>query len=213
VKLRTFSACLGLLLALTGCAPSAPTAAPKLLGVYASPAADPWLRQAFTCTQGGEVVLRVVNGPQEADLQLRLGEPPGLDAPAFQIDTEEILVAAQRDSPLRELTLEQARELFAGGGDPALQVWAYSSGDELQRAFEALVMQGRVITSLARMAVSPQNMAEALDADPQAVGFLPRHWLTDSARALYSAGTVPVLAITRSEPEGELAALIACLQK
>ena len=74
-------------------------------------------------------------------------------------------------------------------------------------------MQGTPVTSLARLAVSPQQMSDTLNMEKNAVGILPRHWKAGSTREVYSAGTVPVLAITASQPSGALASLIACLQK
>ncbi len=187
--------------------------AQAVVSVYAPPSADPWLNEAFTCAQGRNTVLSVVDDPAAADLQLRLGEPAGLNVPAYQIDTEELLIVTHRESPVQNLTLEEARELFAGRGDPAVQVWAYSPGDDIQRLFDSLVMQGGVVTSQARLAVTPQQMSDVLNAEKNAVGILPRHWKAGSPREVFSAGMVPVLAITPSEPAGALAALIACLQK
>lgn len=214
MKLRFLPACLCLLICLSACAPVTQAApAQVVISIYNPPAADPWLQEAFTCAEEQAVVLSVVNDPGTADLQLRIGEPPGLTGPAYQIDTEEILVVTHRESPVQNLSLEQVRELFAGRGDPSVQVWVYSDGDDIQRAFEALVMQGGLVTSLARLAVTPQQMSDVLNTELNTVGVLPRHWKTGTPRQVYSAGTVPVLAVTRAEPEGALASLIACLQK
>lgn len=144
---------------------------------------------------------------------LRIGEPPALTRPAYQIDTEEILVVTHRESPVQNLTVEGARDLFAGRGDPSVQIWAYADGEDVQQAFDELVMGGEPVTSLARMATSAQEMSDALNAEKNAVGILPRHWKAGSVRDVFSAGTVPVLAITRVEPEGALKQLVACLQK
>ncbi len=116
-----------------------------------------------------------------------------------------------RESPLEDLTLEQARALFAGG-DPSVQVWVYAEGEEMQGLFDQLVMAGRPVTSFARVAPNPQVMAEALNA-PEAVGILPREWVDGNLRSIYSLGSVPVLAIMEVEPQGALKDLIACLQK
>ncbi len=74
-------------------------------------------------------------------------------------------------------------------------------------------MQGEPVTSLARLAASPQQMSDTLNAEKNAVGILPRHWMAGSVREVYSAGKIPVLAVTPSEPAGTLASLIDCLQK
>ena len=197
---------------IAACAPT-PTAAPlSQVDVYASAAAGPWLTEAFTCAADSNLVLNVVQDSAQAELILRIGEPAALSTPAFQIDTEEILVVTHRESPLQNMTLEQVRTLFTNG-DPSVQVWVYASGEDVQEVFDQAVMTGRPVTSFARMASSPQEMSDVLNAQSNAVGILPRHWLAGSPRFIYSVGTVPVLTITPSEPQGALKTLIVCLQK
>ncbi len=154
-----------------------------------------------------------VDDPSNAAITLRVGEPQSLSSPAYQIDTEEILVVTQRQSPVQNLSLEEARALFAGQGDPAVQVWVYASGVDVQDAFNRSVMQGQNIAPSARLAVDPQQMSDTLVNEPDTVGILPRHWKVGDAREVLSVGTVPVLAITHNEPQGTIKQLIACLQK
>jgi hypothetical protein len=180
--------------------------------VYATSAAEPWLAEAFSCAADVDVVLSVTPDPGAADLILQMGEPAALASPAFQIDSEEILVVTHRESPLQNLTLEQARALFAGS-DPSVQVWVYPSDADVQKVFDALVMKGGSVSSFARVASTPQEMSDVLNAESNAVGILSRHWLTGSPRSIFTAGTVPVLAITQAEPQGALKNLISCLQK
>ena len=198
---------------IAACAPSAtPVPETQVISVYTTPATQSWLADIFACTPFGTVI-SVANDPASADLSLRLGEPEMLVTPAYQIDTEEILVLTQRQSPLQNMTVEQVRELFAGQGDPSVQVWVYASGEDVQQAFEQAVMQGRSVTSLARLATGPQQMSDALNNTPKAVAILPRHWKAGDARVLYSIPDVPVLAIVNEEPHREIQALLACLQK
>ena len=100
------------------------------------------------------------------DILIRLGQPDGWAGSVFQVGTEEIVVAANLQSPLPSLTLEQAQTLFAGQGDPPqAQVWGYASAEDTQKVFEQVVMNGRSVTSFARLAVSPLHMVESLSAD------------------------------------------------
>jgi hypothetical protein len=198
---------------LAGCAAPSPAQPQAQLNLYASSAAGPWLSEAFACAAGQNVLLNLVASPEQAGLVLRVGEPPALISPSFQIDTEEILVVANRQSPLQNLALDEARQLFAGRGDPAAELWVYSPGEDTQQVFDRLVMGGAVVSSLARLAVSPQNMSDSLNSGTKAVGILPRHWKAGDLREVFSAGNVPVLAITPQQPEGALWDLIACLQK
>ena len=179
--------------------------------MYATSAAGPWLSELYACADRSSVVLNLA--PGSPDISVRLGEPETLVSPAYQIAEEEILIVTNRESPLQNLTSEEAQALFAGKGDPSVQVWAYAPREDLQLAFDRLVMKGQAVTSFARLAASPQQMSDILNADHNAVGILSRHWKVGTVREVYSAGTVPVLAITQSEPTGAARELIACLQK
>jgi hypothetical protein len=197
---------------LSSCAPSTPPVTPQLINVYSSAAAEPWLAGVYDCAAGTAAVPNRVADPEAAELVLRVGEPEVLVTPAFQIDSEEILVVARPESTVGELTLQGARALFAGQGDASVQVWVYAAGDDVQRIFEQAVMSGRAVAPSARLAANPQHMSEALQAEANAVGILPRRWLTGGERELLSVGTAPVLVITPAGPEGPIAPIIACLQ-
>jgi hypothetical protein len=154
-----------------------------------------------------------VDDPSAAAIVLRVGQPETLTSPAYQIDTEDILVVTQRQSPIQNLSFEGVRTLFAGQGDPSVKIWTYASGEDVQDVFNRLVMQGQNISSSARLAVDPQQMSDTLVNEPNTVGILPRHWKVGDSREVFSVGTVPVLVITSEEPQGVLKQLIACLQK
>jgi hypothetical protein len=110
------------------------------------------------------------------------------------------------------LSLEGARALFAGQGDPSVQVWVYPSGSDVQEVFNRIVMQGQNVSPAARLAVDPQQMSDTLVSEPNTVGILPRRWQAGDVREALSLGSVPVLAITPDEPQGMVKQLIACLQ-
>ena len=186
---------------------------PEVVSVYSSSATEPWLSGLYDCAAAqNNTVLSRVNDPSIADIALRLGEPEVLSVPAFQIDTEEILIVTHRQSPVQNLTLDEARTLFTQG-DPSVQVWVYASDEDVQQVFDQLVVEGRNVVSSARVVVSPQQMSDALVNESNAVGILPRHWKAGDVRDVFSIGTVPVLALTKSEPQGVVKELIGCLQK
>ena len=122
-------------------------------------------------------------------------------------------MVTHRQSPLQNMNVDEVRELFTGQGDPSVQVWGYASGEDTQRVFEQAVMQGRSVTSLARLAVSPQHMSDTLNNEPNAVGILPRHWKVGDSRFVFTIPDVPVLVIASEQPQGAIQAVIACLQK
>jgi hypothetical protein len=198
-------------LLLFSCSTPTISVTPQLIAVYSTSAAQPWLPELYECAGTASAISRV-DDPSAADIVLRVGEPPFLDTPAFQVDTEEILIVTHRQSPVQNLTVEHARALFAGQGDPSVQVWVYASGEDVQEVFDQVVMAGRSVSASASLAVNPQQMSDTLVNEANTVGILPRHWKAGDVREVFSVATVPVLAITASEPQGMIQKLLACLQ-
>lgn len=193
------------------CSPGTPVVTPQVISVYSTSAAQPWLPSLYECA-GTQAVISRVDDPAAADIALRIGEPEFLSSPAYQIDTEELLIVTHRQSPVQNLSLEDARALFAGRGEPSVQIWVYAEGEDLQVAFDRSVMAGARVSSSARLAVSPQQMSDTLVNETNTVGILPRRWKAGDAREVFSIATVPVLALTSSEPQGLVRDMIACLQ-
>ena len=195
---------------LAACTPSTPSVQAQVVSAYATSAATPWLADLYACAEKSNVVINI--SAQAPDILLQVGEPETLTSPAYQIDEEELLIVTNRESPVQNLSLEEAQNLFAGQGDASVQVWGYASEADVQLVFDQLVMKGRSVTSLARMAADPQEMSDVLSSEPNSVGILPKHWKVGSVRVVYSAGVVPVLAISKQEPQNLVWELISCLQ-
>jgi len=198
-------------LLISSCSTSTPPATPEIVTVYSTSAAEPWLHELYDCA-GTAPVLSRVDDPSAAQIALRVGEPKDLQF-GYQIDTEDILIVTHRQSPINNLTLEEARALFLGQGDPSVQVWVYASGEDVQQVFDQFVMEGRIITPSASISATPQQMSDTLVNTPNTVGILPRHWNVGDSREVFSVATVPVLAITQNELQGAAKNLIACVQK
>jgi len=94
-----------------------------------------------------------------------------------------------------------------------VQVWVYAAEEDVQEVFDQVVMEGRIVTSSARLAVNPQQMSDTLVHESNAVGILSRHWKVGDARNVYLVASVPVLAQTDLGPQDVVKELIACLQK
>jgi len=197
---------------LASCSPQLqPTFQPDIIDVYSTSAAQPWMSDLFTCANDLAVGLNVTG--DSPDIYLQVGELENLLSHAYQIDQEELLIVTHRESPLRNLTLSDVQDLFAGQGDLSVELWIYSSDADLEIAFDQLVMKGRAVSSFASVASSPQEMSDILNNQSKAVGILPRHWKAGTVREVYSAGIIPVLAITKNEPNETVNQLIGCLQK
>lgn len=197
--------------------PQAPT--PELVSVYATSAVYPWLRNVYECAPSS-VSVRLAN-PDGADISLRLGEPIPLASPAYQIGLEDVLIIVHPQTGVGTLTTDQARQIFAGeitnwqdvgGADLPIQVWVFSVAQDVQALFNRVVMNGRPVTSLARLAVSAQAMADSVGSNPGSVGLLPRRWKTGSTREAWALSSVPVLAVVKTPPQGILTDMLRCLQ-
>ncbi len=209
---------------LTSCTPASPTP-PAILRVQYTFATRPWLSKLNDCAGESALALeqRPVGllDPQSADLTLRLGDRD-LSGLAYQIDSEEIVVIVNPQNPVRSLSAGDVLALFTGavsnwqavgGKDAPVQVWVFARGEDLQQIFEATALGGAPVVSTARLAAGPEAMAQAVAGDVQAVGLLTRSLLAADVEAVYSAANVPVLVSLPAAPEGELANLVACLQK
>lgn len=194
------------------CAPSATLVTPEVVTLYSTSAAESWLYELYDCA-GTSPVLSRVDDASTADIVLRVGEPQALSSFAYQIDTEEILIVTHRQSAVNNLSIEDARALFAGQGDPSVQVWVYASDADVQEVFDQFVMEGRPVMPSAMVAANPQQMSDTVVNEPNTVGILPKHWKVGDSRFVYTIPNIPVLAITQNEPRGTIKELIACLQK
>lgn len=199
---------------LFSCSPTTPSVTPQLVTVYSTSAAQPWLPLLYECAEDSTVISRV-DDPSTADIVLRIGEPPFLDSPAYQIDQEEIWIVTHRESSISQMSLDALQNLFAGQGDASIQVWVYTADEDVQQVFDQYVMQGRSVSTFAYVAASPEHMLNVLDSERQAIGILPLTWSMkmSGSRGMYHVAKVPVLAITNSEPQGVMRELLVCLQK
>jgi hypothetical protein len=228
---------------LVGCqpriAPPPPTA--QVIRVQYTPALAPRLKALHACAAGlagaGVVVSELPASDMkldQADLSLRLGQPAAPAGYSAAIGEDEVaaVVNPANHSVLHTGDLAAIfsgqvrtwRDLAVGmGAAPTgvatalpLQIWTYAAGDDQRDAFVATALSGAAIDVRASIAPSPQAMLEAIAADPGAIGYLPRSWVTSQVSVVEIAGVtparVPLLALAPSEPQGLTRALLACLQ-
>jgi phosphate transport system substrate-binding protein len=112
---------------------------------------------------------------------LRVGEPASLSTSAFQLGKDAILVGTNPQNPVTGLSEMQIREIFSGqidnwsavnGADAPVNVWVYAREVDIQQVFQAVVMDNLPISSSARLATSPHEMAQALANDSNAIGIM-----------------------------------------
>ena len=192
---------------------------PVPLTVHVSSAAYPWVSSAYDCIPSSAAL--ILSDDPEADIVLRLAEPEGLTVPAYQIGTDDLLVVTHPEVGVGALTPAQVEALFAGqfanwrdvaGTDQDVQVWTFAPTVDVQAYFDRLILHGRPVSSLARLAVSAPHMSNSVGAVPGSIGLLPRRWKAGNTREVLVVSSVPALALVREAPQGPLAELLACMQ-
>lgn len=212
---------LTLLLVACAAAPSIPAISP--LRVQHTFATLPWLEAVQRCAgetpASFEQRAALFLEAESVDLAIRIGEPSPLLLPAYQIDQEEVLVVVHPQNPVRSLSRTQVQGLFGGslrtwqavgGEDAPVQVWVFPPGEDVQQVFSA-ALEGTPITSLARLATTPEAMLRAIADDPHAIGLLTRRLLDERVRPVFTVALAPVLALM--PPASPAEALVGCLQR
>jgi hypothetical protein len=213
------------LLVLTACGPGSPTPVPAALTVDYSFATASWLADLYTCAGTSALVAdqRAADAfDPQASLTLRLGLPAGQNAAAYQVGSEDLLVVVNKAAPVTSLTVDQVVGLFSGritdwsqidlGKAGQVQPWVFASGEDVEQLFEQAILGGSPLSTQARLASTPDEMSQAVAADPNAIGILPRHWKAGNVTSVLTAASAPVLVLTPAQPQPTVAALIACLQ-
>ncbi|MBL8050243.1 MAG: hypothetical protein JNM46_03395 [Anaerolineales bacterium] len=164
------------------------------------------MNEIYTCANDLSIILKI--SEENPELYIQIDEPEILINNAYQIGEEEIVIVTKSQSQLQMLSLNEAQNLFASGEN----IWVYAEGEDMQRLFDQFVMEGRSVSSFAKVALNPKIMLQMLEENPNAIGFTPKSLLNQNLKLVYSVGTFPVLALTETEPQGAVKSLIGCLQ-
>lgn len=191
---------------LISCSPTQPTLLTQVININYSPSTENWMDEVYACANDLSIILKV--SPQENDIRFQFGEPNVLVGRAYQIAEEELIVATSSQSKLHLLSLDEVGDLFASGEN----VWVYAEEEEMQEVFEQFAMKSRSLSPFARIAPNPTVMLQKLEENPDAVGVIPKSLLHQNLKEIYSVGVFPVLAIVKTEPQGSMKQLLACLQ-
>jgi hypothetical protein len=205
--------------------PQVENSAPQILQYSFSTA--PWLGNLFACA--GKTAIKAdqraldYQDIQIADFVFRMGQVVESNAHAFQIGKDDLIIIANPANKMKDLTLEQVRGLFGGqihswksinGVDNPVQVWVFPAGEDIQRIFSQVVMNGSPITSLARLATSADEMNEGIGSDVNAIGIITSRLKSESVAQIYLAiKELPVLIITKTTPDEMNSQIILCLQQ
>lgn len=198
---------------------------PEVVRVAITPAARYTGLAVSTCASGIQgadfEIQESYAGQAKADLLVRLGEPYPAATFAAQIAEEELTIVLNPANPAGSLTLEQVQALFSGrvknwtavgGVDAPVQVWSLLPADETREVFVQIVLQNGLIVTTAQLAPTPELMAETIASNPNAIGFLPKSWITSDLTAILPGVSMPVLVVSDQEPTGAARQLVICLQ-
>lgn len=197
-----------------------------------------WLEPALNgCTLAETGYGLVVNklppeavDPSAADITLLWGALPSLPGYTIEIGKDELVWIVNPQNPVNNLSFEQIKKIFSGHvpawkdldpGQPenaGLEVWDYPAGNEVRAVF--LGWAGELERNpAAKLAPDPAAMRQAVSADRNAFGYLPRRWVNASVQTITVEGTAPdqfnapLLANTPQEPDGDLYDWLICLQQ
>jgi hypothetical protein len=164
---------------------------------------------------------------KEQDLVIWWGEVPEETEFAYPLNEDELIVIVNPENPKGALGRTELISLFSGRieswteigiHDQPVKVWIFPESNIISASFQSGILDGQRITRLASIAPSSQAMLASIAGDAGAIGFLPRSWLSSDVKAIELAAELqdsvrkPLLALTMSEPRGDLNTLIACLQ-
>ncbi len=217
-----WSVFVAILLFITSCAPAAAEA--DELRIAISPAAQPASAAVLACLPRAEDIHISFDELYPAAIQLdkvhlyiRLGEPAEQPAFAAQLATESLVIIT---NAIDQLSRSQAADLFSGrisnwselgGEDLPVELWVGPASDEARLAFEESVLLGSPVSGDANIASDPQQILDAVAANPGAAGLLPAAWASGAAQIDLGI-ELPVLAIAAKEPNGAARAVLSCLQ-
>ncbi|MEZ4769088.1 MAG: substrate-binding domain-containing protein [Caldilineales bacterium] len=230
-----------------GCGTAVATPVPVSLTVAASSSAQPLAAlavDAYTRANphvtitlepvGSELAAQWLVAQGRADAAFLVATPPiafsdGLTG--TQIATDALVLVVNRDNPLDNIGLDQARQVFTGRtrlwselgeGHGAIQVVTREAGVGVRNALQQAVMGRRRFTPTALVYPGNRELHDAVADDPLAIGFLPASWLDDRVKALTLEGmshdwvalnvpgypaVLPIYFVTPDDPSPEVAAL------
>jgi len=219
-----------------------PAPTPEAIQVSYPAALKPWADKLAICASSNPLIaLYFAQSPDPTpssifaeEVVLELGDPATRDASMYlsQVGWEQIIVVVNQDNLLSKLSIDNIRLIYSGikstwenGSDQHIQVWVLPDGDPTRISFDQAVIVFQSLTSEAMLAPDSQAMLEAIAVDINAIGYLPESILSSAEptlvenikivqldKSLDEALRQPVIAVTRSEPQGRMRDLLVCLQ-
>ncbi len=180
----------------------------------------------------------VTGQPVKASIALAYGEIESLGSEIFQLGNELLVPVTYKDSPLNFLPAELSRAILNGqiktweaaaefcpecflttGMKGDINLYAYSPGTQLYQAASHFYVNGKPLSSVARLTPHSAAIREALRVDSQGLAILPRTWVDSTVNEVdfeLTGGitpSIPMLAYAGEPLTVALQAWLACVQK
>ncbi len=226
-----------LLFILTGCAAATPTPQPALTiwTVNLTPALGYMTTTINECASAQPetgVFLREVPVNaldfENTDISLTWGTVSETTLPVFELGTDQLSVIIHPGNPVDSLNQSQLEQIIQGEittwqqtGDPLdgdIAWWLLPAGDEARTLLEKTLAIQPERNPYAWMAPDADAVVQSVASDTLAIGIVPARWLSDSVKSIQLIGldteslTLPILAVTRQQPDAEMTVFLACLQ-
>ncbi len=160
----------------------------------------------ITVQGGGSSVGLKSIGDGTADIgtyssELKDDETAGITS--YEIAKDGIVIAANNENSVNDLTTEQAKEIFGGnitnwdavdGVSATINVITREDGSGTRDAFISIVMGGKEGTPILKTAVvqsSTEAVKQSVKGDPNAIGYISLADLSDDIKALQVDGVSP----------------------
>ncbi|NMC55385.1 MAG: undecaprenyl-diphosphate phosphatase, partial [Chloroflexi bacterium] len=186
-------------------------------------------------------LLQSVAAYQPAELRLTFPLPSEQAAYSYQLGSQTLTLALNATNPLRSLsfddliTLLQEDDATWGGFfqhcascsfseegsasfDGEIKLYIYYEGSPYQNAVVEASGLNTASMNGALFIPSAEALLTQLQLEPNAVGFLPSHWLTSAIISVQISNLpaasleLPILALLDQQPSGELKDFLLCLQ-
>jgi ABC-type phosphate transport system substrate-binding protein len=181
--------------------------------------------------------------PSEGAVLLRWGAPPELADYSAQLAENRLVMIVNPKNPLTSLTPALIRQIAEGkisnwnaafqqcpdcfdsqpseelGNLPPVLNF-YQAGEEVQDIFERQILAGTpVARAAATLIPSSLSMQQEVGQDIAAIGYIPSGAVDNSVKAITITGleetqlSMPILAISLSEPQGAIREWLLCIQQ
>jgi hypothetical protein len=197
-----------------------PPPTPQTIAVTYSPYLSWMVESLHTCSNNIQQIALVIEEsashaePEAGEVILWLGTPPqGYSAFASQLGWEELTIITHPNNESTQLDVSSIVKSYTSL-EPPYQAWTYPQSSQPRQVFDAIMLENKVTSPHVLLAPDPEAMLQAISGDPNAIGYLPHHWLDERVTPIPLETDLqqPILALTQEESQGLTRQLLACLQ-